>query len=382
MYTPTTGSTLVSQCTLNPGYYFDAKAGAAALCPLGTWSSGLVAASQLLACEACPDGYTTLLTGAESASSCVIAAGHGWNGAAVVPCEQGSYSGGVVADTPVGDKATLACLACPSGTTTSKVSLATAASDCDVCIAGYGRFTTAANGAISECDNCACARCPANYYSNGDNDVCMPCDDGLSDSGSTGVDDCNSVWHPPPPPSPPSPPPSPPPPAPPPQVSWRDLFLSFDDVLTSPNTMSRMASSYAGFSWTTSWLLGTGQSSRYGGYPMNTGTTSGYVALFSRLANEPICADGAGKLFNLISGDFGSPMFANHLVTVIGHRNSGTVTKQFVAPNYGTTFQSFPGFTELNRVCFIPDVSRIGEASGFPDFYGGISVDSLTLQVA
>ena len=157
-----TGSTSVDACVTNPGYgYYD---GQVLQCEFGSYAPG----GDQSECADCGEGYNTTqngqpsltaVAGATSSSQCAIAAGWAYTNSAdatkgLAPCARGSYKALI---------GNAQCLQCPAGTTTTLVSGATALTDCNACIPGYGN----PSGSIANPSAPSCGACSSGFYSPG-----------------------------------------------------------------------------------------------------------------------------------------------------------------------------------------------------------------------
>ncbi|WIA35695.1 hypothetical protein OEZ86_004101 [Tetradesmus obliquus] len=130
------GYTDISDCQPLPGKGFFPD-GVVQPCPVGLWSAGL----QQRTCKPCPAAHTTLSEGSTSPKDCVVQPGWAMAGNGLPqPCAKGFYGPGGSAGDADG-----ACIECPAGWTTAE-SAEDSASDCRVCLPGYG--------------GPACAHCP------------------------------------------------------------------------------------------------------------------------------------------------------------------------------------------------------------------------------
>ena len=157
-----TGSTSVDACVTNPGYgYYD---GQVLQCEFGSYAPG----GDQSECADCGEGYNTTrngqpsliaVAGATSSSQCAIAAGWAYTDSTdatkgLAPCARGSYKALI---------GNAQCLQCPAGTTTTLVSGATALTDCNACIPGYGN----PSGSIANPSAPSCGACSSGFYSPG-----------------------------------------------------------------------------------------------------------------------------------------------------------------------------------------------------------------------
>lgn len=149
-------------------------------CPFGTYTDK----DGQLMCIKCPNGYTTLIEGANSSSNCIpCEAGHYSNfvsnNGSCEPCPQGTWS------SVVGAWNISTCISCEEGTYRN-VSGGNSSESCSKCPAGTFSNIT---GAIYIT---TCQTCPTETYSYEGSFECTPCPPGTvtSGGGKTSEDDC------------------------------------------------------------------------------------------------------------------------------------------------------------------------------------------------
>lgn len=106
MTTNSTGATSWGDCVAPAGWYYDADANAARMCPKGTFTA---APSRVGACTPCNEGVTTLGFGSDSPLACDRAQ-PGWSyqgGGASAPCPDDTYNDA--------DNEAATCTPCPNG---------------------------------------------------------------------------------------------------------------------------------------------------------------------------------------------------------------------------------------------------------------------------
>ncbi|KAF8057919.1 Scube3 [Scenedesmus sp. PABB004] len=167
------GYTSADACLLIPGMgEGEGGPGVVGECAAGSYSPGY----EQRWCTACPAAFTTLEAGATSKDACVVQPGWamGGNDAQPRPCDKGSYSAGGTLQQPGG-----ACTPCPAGWTTQQ-GASEGASDCMLCLAGYG--------------GAGCKQCPPGTFSHGEaaaDAECHACPAGATSAPGAGSDaDC------------------------------------------------------------------------------------------------------------------------------------------------------------------------------------------------
>eukprot|EP00775_Hariotina_reticulata_P003324 gene3324-3601_t len=165
---PTNGYTDQTDCKVDDGWGMT-ESSVVEICQVGFYNPG----QNRLPCTACPNGYTTLGTGSNTSTDCVIRPGWYFDTAKNLPapCDKGSWSSGGTAL----DREPSTCNACSTGYTTQEQE-ADQAADCAVCSAGYGSLNPG---------DSTCVRCPINTFSSGGlavGEVCVPCASGTVSS--------------------------------------------------------------------------------------------------------------------------------------------------------------------------------------------------------
>ena len=143
------GAGYASACVAAAGYYIEA--GVAEVCPLGTFKG---AAGNSSSCTSCGTGLTTTITGADSITACVAAAGYYVSSDAVLACTIGTFK------TTAGNAS--ACDSCGIGTTTLSIGSTSSSS----CLAAPGWFVSSDGAVFGDLSGSPgiLAKCPLGTY--------------------------------------------------------------------------------------------------------------------------------------------------------------------------------------------------------------------------
>lgn len=157
--TSSDGSTSITQCLAQPGYFFVGQGKQPLPCPVGTYKGGF---DQAPSCTPCPAGLTTQGQASVSVSACMMATTRGYyvttenNNKVAKPCPIGTWSSNF-----------LTCTECTEGTTTAREG-ATGSAEC-LAPPGYG-YNPGRQGNIKT------YLCPNGYYKAGWNKLdCASC---------------------------------------------------------------------------------------------------------------------------------------------------------------------------------------------------------------
>ncbi|WIA13594.1 hypothetical protein OEZ85_007160 [Tetradesmus obliquus] len=151
----TTGYISEQDCITKPGWGLEIS-GIVAMCQEGLFNEGF----NRQPCRECDAGFTSVETGSDSPTACVVRSGWSVDAKSGLPkpCDAGTFGTGGTAENVGGS-----CTACPTGFSTQKDE-SVAAEECSVCAAGYGGVN--------------CTACGHNTYSTGgqaEGTECMPC---------------------------------------------------------------------------------------------------------------------------------------------------------------------------------------------------------------
>ncbi|WIA33742.1 hypothetical protein OEZ86_006857 [Tetradesmus obliquus] len=133
----TTGYISEQDCITKPGWGLETS-GIVAMCQEGLFNEGF----NRQPCRECDAGFTSVETGSDSPTACVVRSGWSVDAKSGLPkpCDAGTFGTGGTAENVGGS-----CTACPTGFSTQKDE-SVAAEECNVCAAGHGGVNCTACG--------------------------------------------------------------------------------------------------------------------------------------------------------------------------------------------------------------------------------------------